>query len=467
MQESFEELKAEVLAYTGVLEEDDTGSDAPVTLWSLDFGRYLIKELGQEFRFLDIKPCVVSVTIPKALHDAFEQEGDLMTPAQIQHEASTSAARALKRVEVMATEIKAFQNQLTDVINTGRDNQEPWFEDDEITGEWAELKLSEFIRVKIAPELNELADHVGQLVENLARSHAERAASIHKHLHHRKRRIARNAAPAIIGVTAATLAILLGAGLLAATPFTGGVSALGAAGLGLASVALLRASASGIKLLFEETRSLRKLTKSLEKDANSILKSYKKGKVSGKEIAGSVVNSVFVVTLVKSYPRLKDKFDLIERRMAITTRRQIDLSSDLNNLLDAIETDRDAMRKAGVDEVDLNRILKPFEESVEELIADIMKINEKMAIGEGGKSFNTIFATAKGLLAQIGSMIGSKTAIATAIIPVLTEFTFLIANAAVGCAGLTEATSVLSFAVNASVVLGGELGDAIGTVQSV
>lgn len=447
--------------------EDEDVDDTPVVLWSLDLGRALIKAMGKGFDFLRIDPAPISVTIPKSLMDAFDEIGDLMTPAQIQHEASLIAQDGLRRSKWLATDITKQELYLLEHVNASRAAGEFDFADEEDAYDWIDLRLEEYVRDTINPEVAEMAEEIASRVETLARDHATRAAAIRSHLHKRKRKIARKAVAPVIGVVAGGAGILIGTGLIALGPATGGISAVGGVGIGLASVAALRASVSGFKLLHDELRSISSLTKSLHKEADGLIKSYEKGKVSAKEIRSAVVNSILVAPIFKSYPRLQEKFDLIERRIAKSTQRQIELTGEISALLDTIEEDRRALPEYGLDAADIDRVMKPFEDAVQGLIDGVHKIGEKLATGVNGESFTTVYSRAKNLLNRIGDMIGSKTAMATAIIPVVTEFTFLIANASVGCAGVFEATGTLAQAVNGAVVIGGEIGDAIGTVDSV
>lgn len=465
MESEFELLKASVLSHTGSEPEGDE-DDTPVELWSMDLGRHLLKELGKEFTFLDIKPAPISITVPRALYRAFEEKGDLMTPAQIQHEASAIATDALKAVEALATRLRNYDDSLYEFARIKVDKGELYFHDRDDLLDWVDIELEAYVEEDVVPEIDAIAGVIASRVENLALLHAKRAADIDEHLRHRKRRIARKAVAPVIGITAGTLGILLGTGLIAVGPATAGLSAVAGAGIGLASVAAFRASLSGIKLLYEHTRGLNKLTKGMEKDIRALIKSYEKGMVPGKEISAAIINSVFVGTLVKSYPRIEERFELIEGRVAKVSRAQIDAAGQLDDLLKAIETDKGTLRGLKVDETVIDQLLKPFEDIVAELISQIIALGEKITIGEDGKSFNTIFASCKKAMATISGMIGSKTATATAIIPILTEFAFLIANASVGCAGVFEAGSALAAGVNGGVVILGEVGDGIGALDA-
>ncbi|MEP1199076.1 hypothetical protein [Tateyamaria sp.] len=468
MKVAFEEIKATLLAYTGPSSDD--GSDAAVTLWSMDLGRELIKELkglDGNFDFLKIGPAPIEVTIPQSLYKAFEDRHDLMTPAQISHEATSIAQGVIARIKQLADGINTYNESLVQDVNTSREAGEVDFVDDEAAAQAMELMLGKYIDQIVAPQVAEMADEISRRVENLARVHADRAAALAEHLRHRKRRIARKFIAPVLGVAAGVFGVLLGTGLIALAPCTGGLSAVGGVGVVLASVAAIRGFASGVKVAYDETRDLAKATKSLEKTADALIKSYEKGSVPGKEIAAATLNSILVGTIIKSFPRLQEKFDLIERRMAVITNKQIEMSSDLDQLLIRTKEDEKEMLRVGIDEETTQIVVEALEETADKMINEIIDLGKAVEIGADGKSFNTIFATAKELLAQIESMIGSKTAKATAIIPVVTEFAFLIANAAVGCAGLFEAVNTLQVAVNGAVVISGEIGDGIGAVDAV
>ncbi|MEM6373379.1 MAG: hypothetical protein AAF727_11450, partial [Pseudomonadota bacterium] len=462
-------LREQVMAISeeAPLEDEEGIDDSPVVLWSIDLGGALTTAMGKGFDYLSIAPAPISVTIPKSLMDAFNEVGDLMTPAQIQHEASSIAQDGLRRAKWLATDITKEEAFLLEHVNASRRAGEPDFADEDDANDWIDLRLEEYVRDTVNPEVAEMAEDIASRVETLARDHATRAAAIRSHLHKRKRKIARKAVAPVIGVVAGGAGILIGTGLIALAPASGGISAVGGVGIALASVAALRASVSGFKLLHDELRSISSLTKSLHKDANSLLKSYEKGKVSAKEVRSAVVNSILVAPIFKSYPRLREKFDTIERRIAKSTQRQIELTAEIGNLLDRIEADRKALPEYGVPPADIDRVMKPFEDAVQGLIDDVHKIGDKLSTGIKGESFTTVYSRAKTLLDRIGGMIGSKTALATAIIPVVTEFTFLIANASVGCAGVFEATGTLAQAVNGAVVIGGEIGDGIGAIDAV
>ncbi|MEL6809449.1 MAG: hypothetical protein AAFO97_16885 [Pseudomonadota bacterium] len=457
-----DELKVLILGWI-----DPDSDDAPVELWSADLGKALKAYLPKELEMLEVPSSTATLKVPRSLYDLFVEDKDLVTPAQIQAEAGDLLKQTLDELDLQG--VKAEYDLWVSDEQVKAEEAGTVYEDDAVRVERVFNKIQAYVDEELQGQFDDAAKVLARRLQVIGTAHAERAQGRIAHMKRRKLRIAGSAAAPIIGIAAGSTGVILGAIGIAATPATAGVSGVAGAGVALASIATLRASAGGIKLLLDRNRSLATLTTKMHDDVQSLLANYQESSdaaISTREIGGTLLNSVFVVTCVKTLPKIAARFSLIEDRAAKVATKQIEVTAKIDQLLKDIETDQAAIHALSNDN-DAEEEIAALEEKMAKAGAKAQQLIEKVIdMGQKIQDFTTKYGRCRILLTQIDSMIGSKTTTATMLIPVLTEFAFLLANAGVGVAGVAETAGLTMQLVNSGVVLVGEVGDGLGAIDA-
>ena len=279
-----------------------------------------------------------------------------------------------------------------------------------------------------------------------------------KTLKHRKLKIGLKFVAPVLGVIVGAVAIGVAVGLT-----TTGIGAVAGVGIGLASVAILRSSLSMAKMAYEQIRSIEALTKNLEEDLEGLAKSYGHAR-NAKEISKAVLNSFTAWPVKKSLPTVNSRFDTIEARVAAVTDLQRKQHLAAEEALKALAADREAAKAEFAGKANVEKFLDAKFDDAGKSVDSMFS-----AVGDLGKEtldFQTKFARIREMLDQLNDLISSGVKLATAIIPVVTELAFLIANVSVGLAGVAEAATKLEAVAGATVALVGEVVDGVGTIET-
>ena len=454
MTARFEDLLDEIFSYElkGGEPEADLAAGKSVIIWTGDLGESIKAQLSDDLDFIEIGTGPMELVLTEDILDAFEEDQDKITPMALQQEVNemfkATLANCLDHVDGLHTLRKDILDELRD-----DDTKDPAAKQTHF-----EVEVSKYVSDVITPALVDETTILQHRIKNAIQVRWKQTVQRRKTLKHRKLKIGLKFVTPVLGVIVGAVAIGVAVGLT-----TTGIGAVAGAGIGLASVAILRSSLSMAKMAYEQIRSIEALTKNLEEDLEGLAKSYGHAR-NAKEISKAVLNSFTAWPVKKSLPTVNSRFDTIEARVAAVTDLQRKQHVAAEEALKALAADREAAKAEFAGKENVEKFLDAkFDDAGKSVDAMFSAVGD---LGKETLGFQTKFARIREMLNQLNDLISSGVKLATAIIPVVTELAFLIANVSVGLAGVAEAATKLEAVAGATVALVGEVVDGAGTIET-